>query len=53
VRLRLIYSPLYKKLRWLRPLEIWLYRRLRAPVPVRDRRATAEQLQQAANTSAS
>lgn len=53
VRLRLIYSPLYKKLRWLRPLEVWLYRRLRAPVPVRDRRATPEQLQQAANTSAS
>jgi glycosyltransferase involved in cell wall biosynthesis len=35
VRLRLIYSPIYKWMRPLRPLEIWLYTRLRAPQPVR------------------
>lgn len=51
VRLRLIYSPFYKKLRWLRPVETWIFRKLRAPVPVRDRRATPEQLRQAADTS--
>lgn len=31
VRLRLIYSPFQPYLRWLRPLEVWLYRKLRAP----------------------
>lgn len=51
VRLRLIYSPFYKKLRWLRPVETWIFRKLRAPVPVRDRRATPEQLRQAADTA--
>ncbi len=51
VRLRLIYSRFYKRLRWLRPIETWLYRRLRAPVPMRDRRATPEQLKEAANPS--
>jgi hypothetical protein len=35
VRLRLIYSPFYRWLRPLRPLEVWLYTRLRAPLPVR------------------
>jgi len=33
VRLRLIYSPLYKWLQALRPLEAWLYKKLRAPLP--------------------
>ncbi|MGD0262532.1 MAG: dolichyl-phosphate beta-glucosyltransferase [Verrucomicrobiota bacterium] len=34
VRIWLIYSPrLYKRLRPLRPLEGWVYRRLRAPAP--------------------
>jgi len=34
VRVRLIYSPLYKLLRPLRPLETWLYKKLRAPQPL-------------------
>jgi glycosyltransferase involved in cell wall biosynthesis len=34
LRLRLIYSPLYNWLRPLRPLEAWLYKKLRAPVPL-------------------
>jgi glycosyltransferase involved in cell wall biosynthesis len=34
VRVRLIYSPIYKWLRPLRPLETWIYRRLRAPQPL-------------------
>jgi glycosyltransferase involved in cell wall biosynthesis len=33
VRIRLIYSPFYKWLRPLRPIEGWVYRRLRAPPP--------------------
>ncbi len=33
VRLRLIYSPFYKWLRPLRPLETWIYQKLRAPQP--------------------
>lgn len=33
VRLRLIYSPFYKWLRPLRPLETWVYQKLRAPAP--------------------
>ena len=33
IRLRLVYSPLYRLLRPLRPLEGWIYRRLRAPPP--------------------
>jgi glycosyltransferase involved in cell wall biosynthesis len=33
VRLRLIYSPLYRWLRPLRPLETWIYQKLRAPAP--------------------
>jgi dolichol-phosphate mannosyltransferase len=35
VRLRLIYSPFYRWLGPLRPLETWLYTQLRAPQPVR------------------
>ena len=37
VRLRLIYSPFYRCLGPLRPLEIWLYTQLRAPQPVRHK----------------
>ena len=37
VRVRLIYSPLYKWLGPLRPLEAWLYQKLRAPQPRRAR----------------
>jgi dolichol-phosphate mannosyltransferase len=33
VRIRLIYSPFYEWLRPLRPLEGWIYRKLRAPRP--------------------
>ena len=33
VRIRLIYSPFYRLLRTLRPLEAWVYRKLRAPAP--------------------
>jgi glycosyltransferase involved in cell wall biosynthesis len=34
VRIRLIYSPFYRWLRPLRPLEGWIYRTLRAPQPL-------------------
>ena len=33
VRIRLVYSPFYKLLRPLSPLEGWIYRKLRAPRP--------------------
>lgn len=33
VRVRLIYSPFYRWLRPLRPLETWVYSKLRAPAP--------------------
>ena len=33
VRIRLIYSPFYMWLRPLRPLEAWIYKKLRAPQP--------------------
>jgi hypothetical protein len=33
VRIRLIYSPFYKLLRPLRPLEGWIYKTLKAPPP--------------------
>lgn len=33
LRLRLIYSPVYRWLRPLRPLEGWIYKKLRAPQP--------------------
>jgi glycosyltransferase involved in cell wall biosynthesis len=33
VRLRLLYSSWYERLQPLRPLEAWLYRKMRAPVP--------------------
>src|SRR5437773_5922342 len=35
VRLRLIYSPFYRMLRPLRPIETWVYKKLNAPVPRR------------------
>jgi glycosyltransferase involved in cell wall biosynthesis len=34
VRVRLIYSPFYRWLRPFRPLETWVYCKLRAPVPL-------------------
>jgi glycosyltransferase involved in cell wall biosynthesis len=34
LRVRLIYSPFYKWLRPLRPLEGWIYKKLRAPRPL-------------------
>jgi glycosyltransferase involved in cell wall biosynthesis len=34
VRVRLIYSPFYRWLRPLRPLETWIYTKLRAPKPL-------------------
>jgi len=34
VRLRLVYSPFYNWLRPLRPLEGWIYKKLRAPPPL-------------------
>lgn len=34
VRVRLIYSPFYQWLRPLRPLEAWVYTKLRAPTPL-------------------
>ncbi len=34
VRIRLIYSPFYQWLRPLRPLETWVYKKLRAPLPL-------------------
>jgi glycosyltransferase involved in cell wall biosynthesis len=34
IRLRLVYSPFYKWLRPLRPLEGWIYKTLRAPQPL-------------------
>jgi glycosyltransferase involved in cell wall biosynthesis len=36
VRVRLIYSPFYKWLRPLRPLEGWIYKSLRAPQPLSE-----------------
>lgn len=35
IRIRLIYSPFYKWLRPLRPLETWVYKKLRSPIPLR------------------
>lgn len=34
VRLRLFYSPLYRLLRPFRPVEAWIYQKLRAPQPL-------------------
>jgi hypothetical protein len=42
LRVRLIYSRLYKPLRrlGLGPLEAWIYRKLRAPLPLRGPKVT-------------
>ena len=40
VRIRLIYSPFYKWLRPLRPLEGWVYKKLRQPPPLPGPRET-------------
>jgi glycosyltransferase involved in cell wall biosynthesis len=42
VRLRLIYSPFYRWLGPLRPVEAWLYTQLRAPQPVRHSTSTGD-----------
>jgi glycosyltransferase involved in cell wall biosynthesis len=42
VRLRLIYSPFYKWLRPLRPLETWVYLKLGAPPPIPSRKPSLE-----------
>jgi glycosyltransferase involved in cell wall biosynthesis len=34
IRIRLIYSPFYRWMTPLRPLELWIYRKLRSPVPI-------------------
>lgn len=34
VRLRLLYSPFYRMLRWMRPVEGWIYTRLQQPQPL-------------------
>lgn len=34
IRLRLIYSPIYRFLRPLRPLEAWIYKKLKSPQPL-------------------
>ena len=34
IRVRLVYSPVYRWMRPLRPLEVWVYTRLRAPLPI-------------------
>ena len=35
IRLRLVHSPFYPVFKWLRPIEAWLYRKLKAPPPRR------------------
>lgn len=42
LRLRLIYSPLYRLMEPLRPLEAWIYQKLRNPVPLPARRVGKE-----------
>jgi glycosyltransferase involved in cell wall biosynthesis len=39
IRLRLVYSPLYKYLGPLRPLEGWIYKKLKSPKPLSGRSA--------------
>lgn len=39
LRIRLIYSPFYNWLKPLRPLEAWVYRKLRAPQPLSSKEA--------------
>lgn len=42
LRIRLIYSPFYRWLRPLRPLETWVYKKLRAPQPLPGPRTSDE-----------
>jgi len=51
IRLRLFYSPFYKMLRPLRPIETWIYLKLKAPPPL-ARPEAAQQLPQGATSSA-
>jgi glycosyltransferase involved in cell wall biosynthesis len=44
VRVRLIYSPFYEWFRPLRPLEIWIYKKLRAPRPLSKSELEAQKL---------
>jgi glycosyltransferase involved in cell wall biosynthesis len=41
VRVRVIYSPFYGLLRWLRPVEAWIYKNLRAPAPLSTKKTNA------------
>jgi len=45
IRLRLVYSPFYKMLRPLRPIETWIYLKLKAPPP-RPRQEPASEIEQ-------
>lgn len=42
IRLRLVYSPVYPWLRPLRPIEVWLYRKLGTPPPRARAQSAAE-----------
>ena len=42
LRLRFVYSPFYRWLRFLRPLEAWVYRKLSAPPPLTSAQVRAE-----------
>ena len=46
VRLRIIYSPLARALRFLRPIEKWVYLTLRAPPPLSRAKAAGEPVRQ-------
>lgn len=41
-RVRLVYSPFYRWLAPLRPLEAWIYKKLRAPLPRREPEQTSD-----------
>jgi glycosyltransferase involved in cell wall biosynthesis len=52
VRLRLVYSPFYRWLGPLRPVEVWLYRTLGAPPPLaRDAAATVNSSGESSGTA--
>jgi hypothetical protein len=40
-RVRLVYTPFYKWLAPLRPIEAWIYKKLRAPLPRREPEPTS------------
>ena len=50
LRIRLIYSPFYKWMRPLHPLEVWIYTKLRAPLP-RSNRDSQSRAAQAGSTA--